>query len=157
MKEFTSEELLTFNGKEGNPVCIAFQGKIYDVSKSPLWSKGLHMNRHPSGKDLTGEISAAPHGQEVFERYPQIGVLKKGAPDISRAPFGLPRRPVSRHDDQRAIERGVGAGGGPQVAEVLQLAGPRPRVERLHRGEQPERDHQPSQPTTDRPTDPTTY
>ena len=43
--------------------------------------KGLHMNRHPSGKDLTGEISAAPHGIEVLERYPQVGVLKKGAPE----------------------------------------------------------------------------
>lgn len=77
----TSEELLSFNEKDGNPVYIAFQGKVYDVSKSPLWSKGLHMNRHPSGKDLSGEISAAPHGQEVFERYPQVGILKKGAPE----------------------------------------------------------------------------
>ena len=75
----TSEELLLFNGKDGRFVYIAFQGKVYDVTKSPLWSKGLHMNRHPSGKDLTGEISAAPHGIEVFERYPQVGVLKKGA------------------------------------------------------------------------------
>jgi len=81
MKEITSEELSTFNGKDGNPVYIAFQGKVYDVSKSPLWSKGLHMNRHPSGKDLSGEISAAPHGQEVLERYPQVGILKKGAPE----------------------------------------------------------------------------
>jgi predicted heme/steroid binding protein/uncharacterized membrane protein len=81
MKEITSEELLSFNGKDGRPVEIAFQGKVYDVSKSPLWSKGFHMNRHPSGKDLTGEISAAPHGTEVFERYPQVGVLKKGAPE----------------------------------------------------------------------------
>jgi predicted heme/steroid binding protein/uncharacterized membrane protein len=81
MKEITSEELSTFNGKDGNPVYIAFQGKVYDVSKSPLWSKGLHMNRHPSGKDLSGEISAAPHGQEVFERYPQVGILKKGTPE----------------------------------------------------------------------------
>jgi predicted heme/steroid binding protein/uncharacterized membrane protein len=81
MKEITSEELFSFNGKDGKPVYIAFQGKVYDVSRSPLWSKGLHMNRHPSGKDLTGEISAAPHGTEVFERYPQAGVLKKGAPE----------------------------------------------------------------------------
>jgi predicted heme/steroid binding protein/uncharacterized membrane protein len=81
MREMTSEELLSFNGKDGNPVYIAFQGKVYDVSKSPLWSKGLHMNRHPSGKDLSGEISAAPHGQEVFERYPQVGILKKGTPE----------------------------------------------------------------------------
>jgi predicted heme/steroid binding protein/uncharacterized membrane protein len=81
MKEMTSEELIANNGKDGKPIYIAFGGKIYDVTKSPLWSKGLHMNRHPSGKDLTGEISAAPHGTEVLERYPQVGFLKKGAPE----------------------------------------------------------------------------
>jgi predicted heme/steroid binding protein/uncharacterized membrane protein len=81
MKEITSEELIANNGKDGKPIYIAFGGKIYDVTKSPLWSKGLHMNRHPSGKDLAGEISAAPHGTEVLERYPQVGFLKKGAPE----------------------------------------------------------------------------
>ena len=81
MKEFTADELSSFNGKEGRPVYIAFQGKVYDVSKSPLWSKGLHMNRHPAAKDLAGEISAAPHGIEVFDRYPQVGILKKAAPE----------------------------------------------------------------------------
>ena len=84
MEEFGSEELFTFNGKEGRPVYLAFEGKIYDVSKSPLWSKGIHMNRHPSGKDLSGEISAAPHGIEVFERYPQVGILKKGVSEELR-------------------------------------------------------------------------
>src|SRR3972149_85951 len=81
MKEFTAEELTSFNGKDGKPVLIAFQGNVFDVTKSPLWAKGLHMNRHPSGKDLAGEISAAPHGTEVLERYPQVGILKKGAPE----------------------------------------------------------------------------
>ena len=81
MKEITSEELFSCNGKDGNPVYIAFEGKVYDVTKSPLWSSGLHMKRHPSGKDLGGEISAAPHGPEVLERYPQVGILKKGAPE----------------------------------------------------------------------------
>ena len=77
----TPEEIFSFNGKDGNPVYIAFQGKVYDVSKSPLWSKGIHMNRHPSGKDLTGAISGAPHGPEVLERYPHVGILKKGVPE----------------------------------------------------------------------------
>jgi predicted heme/steroid binding protein/uncharacterized membrane protein len=77
----TPEELAKLNGKDGNPACIAFEGKVYDVTKSPLWSKGLHMNRHSPGQDLTGAISAAPHGPEVFERYPQVGILKEGPPE----------------------------------------------------------------------------
>jgi len=81
MKELTSEELAAFNGKDGQAAYIAFQGKVYDVSGSPLWTKGAHMLRHLAGQDLTGSISAAPHGVEVFERYPQIGVLKKGPPE----------------------------------------------------------------------------
>ena len=90
MKEFTLEELSSFIGKDGRPVYIALQGKVYDVSQSPLWSKGLHMNRHPAGKDLAGEIPAGPHGTEVLERYPQVGVLKKGAPEeLKHLPPGL--------------------------------------------------------------------
>jgi predicted heme/steroid binding protein/uncharacterized membrane protein len=81
MKEFTSEQLALLDGKEGRPAHVAFEGKVYDVTKSRLWLKGLHMNRHPAGKDLTAEISAAPHGTEVFERYPQIGTIQKGAPE----------------------------------------------------------------------------
>lgn len=84
MKEFTAEELLSLNGRDGKPIYIAFQGKVYDVTKSPLWAKGLHMNRHSAGKDLAGEISAAPHGPEVLERYPQIGTVKKGPPEELR-------------------------------------------------------------------------
>jgi predicted heme/steroid binding protein/uncharacterized membrane protein len=76
MKEMTSEELLLFNGKDGKPVYVAFQGRVYDVTQSRLWGTGSHMKRHPSGKDLTGEIAAAPHGPEVLDRYPQVGFLK---------------------------------------------------------------------------------
>jgi predicted heme/steroid binding protein/uncharacterized membrane protein len=81
MKEFNAEELSAFDGKNGKPIYIAFEGKVYDVSKSPLWSKGTHMNRHLPGRDLTSAVPAAPHGPEVFERYPQVGVLKKGSPE----------------------------------------------------------------------------
>lgn len=77
MKEFDAKEIESCNGKEGRPVYIAYQGKVYDVSDSKLWKTGLHMKRHPAGKDLTPDIQAAPHGTEVLERYPQVGVLKK--------------------------------------------------------------------------------
>jgi predicted heme/steroid binding protein/uncharacterized membrane protein len=92
MKEFTPEELSTFNGKEGRPVYVALEGKVYDVSKSRLWSKGIHMNRHPSGKDLSRDILAAPHGKEVLERHPQVGVLRQETrEEMSHLPLLLQR------------------------------------------------------------------
>jgi predicted heme/steroid binding protein/uncharacterized membrane protein len=75
MKEFSAQELEKHNGEDGNPVYIAHQGKVYDVSGSKLWKTGLHMKRHPAGKDLTTDIQAAPHNIDVLERYPQVGVL----------------------------------------------------------------------------------
>jgi predicted heme/steroid binding protein len=44
------------NGKEGRPVYIAFEGKVYDVSKSPLWSKKFSFSflagpEHPPASD----------------------------------------------------------------------------------------------------------
>jgi predicted heme/steroid binding protein/uncharacterized membrane protein len=77
MKEFDDESLKEFNGKDGKPVYVAHRGKVYDVSASRFWKTGTHMKRHPSGGDLTSEITAAPHGPELLERYPQVGILKK--------------------------------------------------------------------------------
>jgi predicted heme/steroid binding protein/uncharacterized membrane protein len=75
MKKFDHESLSAFNGQDGKPVYIAYQGRVFDVSASKLWKGGLHMKRHRAAQDLTSEIQAAPHGEEVFERYPQVGVL----------------------------------------------------------------------------------
>jgi predicted heme/steroid binding protein/uncharacterized membrane protein len=77
MKEIEPKDLEQFNGENGRPVYIVHQDKVYDVSASKLWKNGLHMRRHHAGKDLTTDIQAAPHGLEVLERYPQVGVLKK--------------------------------------------------------------------------------
>ena len=76
LKEFSREELATFNGENGQPVYIAYGGKVYDVSESKLWKPGLHMQRHQAGTDLTEDIGGAPHGIEVFEKFPQVGILK---------------------------------------------------------------------------------
>ena len=78
-RELTPAELAANAGADGAPVYIAFQGKIYDVSGSGLWQGGEHMGLHGAGHDLTGEFADAPHGEEVFARYPQIGVLKQEA------------------------------------------------------------------------------
>jgi predicted heme/steroid binding protein/uncharacterized membrane protein len=89
MREFDDESIKEFNGKDGKPVYLAYQGKVYDVSASRFWKTGLHMKRHPSGKDLTADIAAAPHGPDVLERYPQVGVLKKGRTAERPVPAGL--------------------------------------------------------------------
>lgn len=79
MREFDMEELSGFNGQEGKPVYVAHQGKIYDVTSSGMWKGGTHMRRHHAGKDLTTDVQAAPHGPEVFERVPQVGIMRSGA------------------------------------------------------------------------------
>jgi predicted heme/steroid binding protein/uncharacterized membrane protein len=75
MKSFTQEELAKCNGQDGKPVYIAHKGNVYDVSESRMWKGGLHMRRHNAGTDLTTDIHAAPHGTEMLERYPQVGIL----------------------------------------------------------------------------------
>ena len=75
LRKFTLEELKQFDGREGRPAYIAFKGKVYDVTDSYLWLDGDHQGQHVAGKDLTDEISFAPHGEETLERVKQIGEL----------------------------------------------------------------------------------
>ncbi len=77
MKEFELEALDEYDGKDGRPVYIVHQGRVFDVSQSRLWKGGLHMKRHHAGTDLTTDFGGAPHGLEVFDRYPQVGVVKQ--------------------------------------------------------------------------------
>ncbi len=79
MKEFDAEELAGYNGENGNPVYVAYQGNVYDVSESKLWYNGMHMRRHHAGRDLTTDIQAAPHEPDVLERYSKVGIIKKEA------------------------------------------------------------------------------
>lgn len=74
--EFDKAKLTQNRGKDGRPVYVAVDGKVYDVSESRLWKNGLHMNRHEAGQDLTEGLSAAPHGTEVLNKFKQIGILK---------------------------------------------------------------------------------
>jgi predicted heme/steroid binding protein/uncharacterized membrane protein len=89
IKAFSPEELAQFNGQDGKPVYIAHGDKVIDVTASKLWKGGGHMKRHHAGKDLITDIQAAPHGLEVLDRYPQVGVLKKEAISERKTPSSL--------------------------------------------------------------------
>jgi predicted heme/steroid binding protein/uncharacterized membrane protein len=75
-----------YDGKEGRPTYISAHGRVVDVSASKLWKGGLHMGRHNAGRDLTADIEAAPHGMEVLDRYPQVGVLRAAGAPAAEAP-----------------------------------------------------------------------
>ena len=75
MQAFTKEELAKFDGKNGKPIYIAYKGKVYDVSKSPLWESGEHQGLHFAGGDMTKDLPDAPHEEDVIERFPQVGTL----------------------------------------------------------------------------------
>ncbi len=73
MKTFTPEDLAIANGENDKPTYVSVKGKVYDLSESKKWIKGRHMKRHQAGCDLTSDLSAAPHGPDVLDRFPLIG------------------------------------------------------------------------------------
>ncbi|MGB9585930.1 MAG: cytochrome b5 domain-containing protein [Anaerolineales bacterium] len=77
MQIFTLEELSLYNGKNGKPAYIAYEGKVYDVSNSWYWQNGMHQALHAAGQDLTHSLNHAPHGADFLQRVPLIGVLEQ--------------------------------------------------------------------------------
>ena len=75
MKVFKKEEVAKYNGKNGNPAYVIFKGKIYDVSSSFLWKDGIHQVFHSAGVDLTNALEQAPHGGDVLEKFPVVGII----------------------------------------------------------------------------------
>jgi len=74
-EDMTSEELAYYDGKDGREGYIAYEGMIYDVSKSGIWFDGVHFFKHPAGADLTRFLNQAPHGEEKILKMPKIGQL----------------------------------------------------------------------------------
>lgn len=71
---YTRAQLALRNGHDREEVWIAYKGYIYDVSLSRLWYRGHHYE-HWAGQDLTHELSDAPHSEQVFGRFPKVGLL----------------------------------------------------------------------------------
>jgi predicted heme/steroid binding protein len=76
MKKLTEEELARYNGKNGNPIYVAYKGKVYDVSNSFLWKDGVHQVLHEAGVDLKDALTQAPHDVDVLEKFPMVGILR---------------------------------------------------------------------------------
>jgi predicted heme/steroid binding protein len=76
LKPFTVEELHNFDGTGGKPIYIAYQGKVYDLSKSALFQGEKRMRCHIAGKDLTKDMDVAPHGEDLIFKFPLVGRLK---------------------------------------------------------------------------------
>lgn len=76
MRIFTEEELKKYDGRDGLAY-IAYRGKVYDVSASYHWRKGIHHATHRAGCDLTEALEQAPHGIDLLEKFPIVGRLAK--------------------------------------------------------------------------------
>jgi predicted heme/steroid binding protein len=76
IKTYTPSQLALRNGQDKPEIWVAYHGKIYDVSASRLWKKGMHYE-HWAGQDLTDELEDAPHTEKVFEKFMVVGLLHK--------------------------------------------------------------------------------
>jgi predicted heme/steroid binding protein/uncharacterized membrane protein len=70
------DELSRFDGQEGRPAYFAYQGTVYDATKSKLWKNGSHVMKHAAGNDLTTVLPTAPHGEEKILSLPRVGTLR---------------------------------------------------------------------------------
>jgi predicted heme/steroid binding protein len=75
MKEYTKQQLALRNGQDRDEIWVAYEGVIYDVTRSRLWRNGKHYE-HWAGQDLTEELNdEAPHTASVFEKMKVVGKL----------------------------------------------------------------------------------
>ena len=75
---FTLEELAKYDGQNGNPVYVGYEGKVYDVSNIEAWKTGTHQGRIKAGQDLTAVLNnEAPHSSKnLTDNAPIIGLLE---------------------------------------------------------------------------------
>ena len=112
-KVFTLAEVRKFDGKAGNPLYLAFKGKVYNLSASRLWVNGTHMGKHSLVEKLEETIRDAPHNEEVLSRFPVVGTVEQETAQPS------PEEEIS--PDRREFLKLAAAGGGALV--IVALAG----------------------------------
>jgi len=75
MRIFTEEQLRKFDGSEG-VAYVAYGGKVYDVSQSFHWKRGIHQVIHRAGGDLTEVLKQAPHSPDMLDKFSVVGELR---------------------------------------------------------------------------------
>ena len=81
----TPDTIGRFDGTHGKPAYFIHENRVYDVTNSEKWKGGRHFGKHTAGADLTGALTGAPHGPEVFGRIKLFDELSRGA-ETPKAP-----------------------------------------------------------------------
>lgn len=74
LKTYSKSQLALHNGQDKEEIWCSYKGKIYDLTKSRMWTNGRHYE-HWAGQDLSDELIDAPHQEQVFEKFTVVGLL----------------------------------------------------------------------------------
>ena len=70
----TLDELKMYDGTNGNPAYIAYDGVIYDVTNDPNWSSGSH-GGNMAGTDITEKLNNVSHGTSKLNTLKAVGKI----------------------------------------------------------------------------------
>ena len=74
-RTFTSEELASYDGKNGKPAYVAVEGVVYDVTNNRTWAAATHFGLL-AGKNHTQEFATCHAGQQaILKTLPVVGRL----------------------------------------------------------------------------------
>ncbi len=74
-RTFTTDQLLSFDGKNGKPAYVAVNGTVYDVTNNRAWAAATHFGL-TAGKDYTREFASCHTGQQsILATMPVVGRL----------------------------------------------------------------------------------
>ena len=78
-RTFTSKELSTANGKDGQPCYVAVDRAVYEIKQGNKWKAGEHEPTEGQaycGADLSLVIDKSPHGRSILTLATKIGFLE---------------------------------------------------------------------------------